>query len=76
MRCIALFIGMIAAASATCHASDAAQTGGKPNILWLTSEDHGPHMGCYGDKIARAPHVKPYPTNYDLRGGARKRGKG
>lgn len=20
----------------------------KPNILWLTSEDHGPRMGCYG----------------------------
>lgn len=29
----------------------------KPNMLWLTSEDHGPHMGCYGDKIARTPHV-------------------
>ena len=21
-----------------------------PNILWLTSEDHGPEMGCYGDE--------------------------
>jgi arylsulfatase A-like enzyme len=30
---------------------------GKPNILWLTSEDHGPHMGCYGDKVARTPNV-------------------
>ena len=29
----------------------------KPNILWLTSEDHSPHMGCYGDKIARTPNV-------------------
>ena len=29
----------------------------KPNILWLTSEDHGPHMGCYGDKVARTPQV-------------------
>ncbi len=29
----------------------------RPNILWLTSEDHGPHMGCYGDKYATTPHV-------------------
>jgi arylsulfatase A-like enzyme len=31
--------------------------GAKPNILWLTSEDHGPQMGCYGDKLARTPNV-------------------
>lgn len=29
----------------------------QPNILWLTSEDHSPHMGCYGDKVARTPNV-------------------
>jgi uncharacterized sulfatase len=29
----------------------------RPNILWLTSEDHGPHMGCYGDKLAVTPNV-------------------
>jgi arylsulfatase A-like enzyme len=29
----------------------------KPNILWLTSEDHGPEMGCYGDPLARTPNV-------------------
>ena len=23
----------------------------RPNILWITSEDHGPHMGCYGDTL-------------------------
>src|SRR5437868_15509498 len=28
-----------------------------PNIVWITSEDHGPHMGCYGDKYARTPNV-------------------
>jgi arylsulfatase A-like enzyme len=28
-----------------------------PNIVWLTSEDHGPQMGCYGDLIARTPSV-------------------
>jgi uncharacterized sulfatase len=29
----------------------------RPNILWISSEDHGPHMGCYGDKYASTPHV-------------------
>ncbi len=28
-----------------------------PNILWLTSEDHGPEMGCYGDTLARTPNI-------------------
>ncbi|HCN75975.1 MAG TPA: sulfatase, partial [Verrucomicrobiales bacterium] len=39
---------------ALCQTLNAA---GKPGILWLTSEDHSPHMGCYGDKIARTPNV-------------------
>lgn len=29
----------------------------QPNILWLTSEDHGPHLGCYGDRYATTPHL-------------------
>jgi arylsulfatase A-like enzyme len=29
----------------------------RPNILWLTSEDHGPHLRCYGDPLARTPNV-------------------
>jgi arylsulfatase A-like enzyme len=29
----------------------------KPNILWLTSEDHGIEMGCYGDTLASTPNV-------------------
>lgn len=37
------------------HSSFAAEP--RPNILWLTSEDHSPLMGCYGDKIARTPNV-------------------
>ena len=27
----------------------------RPNILWITSEDNGPHLGCYGDELARTP---------------------
>ncbi len=29
----------------------------RPNILWITSEDHSPNMGCYGDKFATTPNV-------------------
>jgi arylsulfatase A-like enzyme len=29
----------------------------QPNILWISSEDHGPHMGCYGDTYATTPNV-------------------
>lgn len=29
----------------------------KPNILWLSSEDHGPQMGCYGDAYATTPNI-------------------
>ncbi|HWB01189.1 MAG TPA: sulfatase-like hydrolase/transferase [Pirellulales bacterium] len=29
----------------------------RPNILWLSSEDHGPHMGCYGDEFATTPKI-------------------
>lgn len=29
----------------------------QPNILWLTSEDHGPHVGAYGDAFATTPVI-------------------
>lgn len=28
-----------------------------PNILWLTSEDNSPLLGCYGDKFATTPNL-------------------
>ena len=34
-----------------------AQGANHPNILWITSEDHGPEMGCYGDKLAATANV-------------------
>lgn len=33
------------------------QAADRPNILWLSSEDHGPHMGCYGDSVASTPNI-------------------
>lgn len=30
---------------------------GRPNILLIVSEDNGPELGCYGDPMARTPHL-------------------
>jgi N-sulfoglucosamine sulfohydrolase len=30
---------------------------GRPNILLIVSEDNGPELGCYGDRMARTPHL-------------------
>jgi arylsulfatase A-like enzyme len=32
----------------------------KPNILWIVAEDHGPHMGCYGDTFATTPNIDKF----------------
>ena len=32
-------------------------SGQSPNMLWLTAEDLGPHLGCYGDPVARTPNI-------------------
>ena len=51
MRRIFSFLLLIGIATTDALAAD------KPNILWITSEDHGPHMGCYGDTYADTPNV-------------------
>ncbi len=35
----------------------AAQEQTRPNILWLVSEDNNPILGCYGEPLARTPHL-------------------
>ena len=50
-----VFVGwLLFAAGTSCLAADEPA---RPNILWITSEDHGPHLGCYGDAYATTPHV-------------------
>ncbi len=46
LRLSALFLLVTASAAAA-----------QPNILWLSSEDHNPHMGCYGDTYATTPNI-------------------
>lgn len=29
----------------------------RPNILWISAEDVGPHLGAYGDSYADTPHL-------------------
>jgi arylsulfatase A-like enzyme len=56
---------MLAVLSAGCaltatgvgQAQVAADPPDRPNILWITSEDNGPHLGCYGDTYATTPNL-------------------
>ncbi len=56
---VALAIGLIGLlASGGNSAALAEQTNQSlPNILWLTCEDMGPHLGCYGDRFATSPNL-------------------
>ena len=29
----------------------------RPNILWISTEDLSPHLGCYGDPLAKTPNI-------------------
>ncbi len=29
----------------------------RPNVLWITSEDNSPYLGCYGDRLAQTPNL-------------------
>lgn len=33
------------------------QEDNRPNILWISSEDNGPQLGCYGDSYATTPNL-------------------
>ncbi len=44
------FAATLAAAPAVLSAAE-----DRPNILWITCEDMGQQLGCYGDKFARTP---------------------
>ncbi len=45
MRSAVVFILLAASAAAA----------ERPNVLWITAEDHGPHLGAYGDDYATTP---------------------
>lgn len=37
--------------------ANAQQPHKQPNILWISTEDMSPHLGCYGDKVAKTPNI-------------------
>jgi len=49
--CLALLVGRPAGTMAR------GVPGVRPNILLIVSEDNGPELGCYGDPMARTPHL-------------------
>jgi N-sulfoglucosamine sulfohydrolase len=46
---------MIAAMAGTAAAQNAAAVPARPNIIWISNEDMSPHLGVYGDTVARTP---------------------
>ena len=52
---VATHLAVCLGASLDLRAAEASSS--RPNILWISSEDHGPHMGCYGDSFATTPNV-------------------
>ena len=54
---LAVTFSLFVVAALLVSQSDLSAAAERPNILWITSEDHGPHMGCYGDRFATTPNV-------------------
>jgi N-sulfoglucosamine sulfohydrolase len=46
---------MIGAMTATVAAQSALAPPARPNIVWISNEDMSPHLGVYGDAVARTP---------------------
>ena len=34
----------------------------QPNIVWIVCEDMSPHLGCYGEKVAKTPNLDQLAT--------------
>jgi N-sulfoglucosamine sulfohydrolase len=49
--------GITALAFFTFYGCQEKKTEELPNILWLTSEDNSPLLGCYGDEFATTPNL-------------------
>ncbi len=43
--------------SGLAHGAAGAAGAARPNILWITSEDNSPYLGCYGDPNAETPNL-------------------
>ena len=53
------FAGLLLLPVLVLHSSAAPE---RPNILWITSEDNSPYLGCYGDELANTPNLDKLAT--------------
>ncbi|MBL9126056.1 MAG: sulfatase [Verrucomicrobiales bacterium] len=58
LRLLSLVLFAVGAGSSLGAAST--EGAARPNILWLTCEDTGPHLGCYGDPDATTPRLDAF----------------
>ena len=52
-----LFLMFVLSNCKTKQEQDIQQQERLPNILWITNEDMSPKLSCYGDTIAKTPHI-------------------
>jgi len=57
---LTLLAGIVITGVATAQQND------RPNILWLTTEDMGPNLGCYGDTFAKSPNLDAFAASGQL----------
>ncbi len=56
------FVFILAASVGFLAPGSSAAVDERPNILWITCEDIGPHLGCYGDRYATTPNLDRFAT--------------
>ena len=68
----ALFAALTISGGSTSHAPapvqaprPAAVAAPRPNIVWISNEDMSPHLGVYGDTVARTPTLDRLATRID-----------
>ena len=54
-----IFVGVMLCGPQPPQASQRAE---RPNILWLSTEDISPDLGCYGDEYAHTPNLDKFAT--------------
>jgi N-sulfoglucosamine sulfohydrolase len=52
-----VFLCQIGGSASPPSQATAARTPMRPNILWISNEDMSPHLGVYGDPLARTPNL-------------------
>ena len=55
MRLAACGLALVCIATPHAARQVAAPAAGRPNIVWISNEDMSPHIGAYGDALARTP---------------------